>query len=414
MSFSSLNRSPFNARIVRAVKESSPVVYLHSGEHKRVSKGHPWIYSNEVKTDETTKLIEPGTIVRFCTNDGTPLGIGSFNPRTLICGRIFARDGVEKIDREWFRARIKNALNVRGRFFSEPYYRLVHSEADGLPGLVIDRFDRCLSVQLNTAGMQRLWEEIEASLVDLLNPETIILHNDSRVRELEGLNREVTVARGAIDQPIEVHENGLVYFADLIKGQKTGWYYDQRENRALLAKQAEKCRVLDVYCYSGGFGLLLAKAGASEVIGIDASETALTLAKKAAERNGVDGKTIWINGNAFEELERMEKNAEKFDIVIADPPPFVKSRKEFASGARGYRKLARLASGIIKSGGLLFIFSCSYNMGLDDFAREVGRGLHEAGREGRFLRTVFASPDHPVHPQLPESGYLKGILVMLD
>jgi 23S rRNA (cytosine1962-C5)-methyltransferase len=387
---------------------------LLPGGHKRAARGHPWIYSNEIKMDDAARALEPGIMARFHSHDGTFIGTGSFNPRSLIAGRIFTRVRAESMDVPWFESRLKNALRLRESLFPEPFYRLVHAEADGLPGLIVDRFGPHLGVQLNTAGMQRLWPEIEAALAAQLKPETIILHNDSHVRTFEGLERMVTFALGLIKEPVEIAENGIVYFADIAGGQKTGWYFDQRCNRALVARHAKGKRVLDLYCHSGGFGLLAAKEGAVEVVGVDSSEPALKLARMAAERNGLTKRMTWHREDVFDELEKLAAAKEKFDIVIADPPPFVKSRKDLAGGSRGYRKLARLAARMVSEGGLLFMASCSHNMPLDAFIGETARGLHEAGRGGRILYTVFAAPDHPVHPQLPESGYLKGVMLKLD
>jgi len=387
------------------------VIRLQPARHNRVQQGHPWVYSNEIIMDAVAKGVEAGAIVRFTTHDGQFLGAGSFNPRTLIAGRIFSRVPLGKIDAAWLRERLAAALSLREKLVPAPYYRLVHAEADGLPGLIVDRFGDTFSVQLNTAGMQKLWPAIEEALVRLLEPAAIVLHNESSVRSLEGLVRAVEVARGKIVEPVEVHENGLVYFADLVGGQKTGWYFDQRDNHALVAKYSKGARVLDLYCHSGGFGLLAASAGAIEVIGVDSSEAALALGKKAASRNGVEAKVEWRRADVFEKLDRLAEAKEKFGVVIADPPPFVRSRKDVASGARGYRKLARLAAEVTEKGGLLFIASCSHNMTLERFGEEVAKGLYEARREGRILHTVFAAPDHPVHPHLPESAYLKGILV---
>ena len=364
--------------------------------------------------DGAAKALEAGSLVRFCAHDGTFLGSGSFNPHTLIAGRLFTRKPLGEIDRNWLGERLSKALALRQRLIAEPYYRLVHAEADGLPGLIVDRFGPHLSVQLNTAGMQKLWPHLETALVEMLQPESIVLHNDSAVRTLEGLERSVAVARGKIEGPVEIHENGLTYFADLVGGQKTGWYFDQRDNRALAARYAQGARMLDLYCHAGGFGLLAAKAEAAHVIGVDSSKPALALAKKATKQNGLAARTEWRSADVFEELERLMAAKEKFAVVIADPPPFVKSRKDMASGARGYRKLARMAAQVTEPDGLLFIASCSHNMELASFMEEVARGLFEARREGRILNTVFAAPDHPVHPQLPESAYLKGLLIKLD
>lgn len=389
-----------------------PTVRVQPARHKRVANGHPWVYSNEIVMDGAAKAHDAGTFVRFCTHDGQFLGVGSYNPHTLIAGRLFSRAPLEVIDADWLRGRLAEALAVREALIGEPYYRLVHAEGDGLPGLIVDRFGDCLSVQLNTAGMQKLWPELEMALVDLLNPKAIVLHNEGSVRALEGLERSVSVVRGTIDGPVEVHENGLVYHADLVGGQKTGWYFDQRDNHALVAKHAKGQRVLDLYTHAGGFALLAAKGGAVDAVGVDSSGPALELARKAAARNGLQ--VQWRQADVFEELERLIAAQEKFGIVIADPPPFVKSRKDITSGGRGYRKLARLSAHVTEPGGLLFIASCSHNMELTQFTLEVARGLSEARREGRILYTVFAAPDHPVHPHLPESAYLKGLLVRLN
>ncbi len=388
-----------------------PTIRLQPARHKRAMAGHPWIYSNEVVMDSAAKTHDAGALAKFAAHDGQVIGIGSFNQHTLIAGRVFTREPLAAIDAAWFQKRFENALALRAKLIVEPYCRLVHAEADGLPGLIVDRFGDYLSVQLNTAGMQKLWLEIEGALVNAFNPKAIVLHNESSIRALEGLERKVEVARGSIDGPVEVHENGLTYFADLVGGQKTGWYFDQRDNHALVARYAKGERVLDLYCHAGGFGLLAAREGAERVIGVDSSQAALDLAYKAAAKNDLAPVCEWRNADVFEELERLGAAKEKFGIVIADPPPFVKSRKDIMSGARGYRKLARLSAGVTAQEGLLFIASCSHNMSLEQFTEEVAKGLSEARREGRILYTVFAAPDHPVHPHLPESAYLKGLLV---
>lgn len=388
-----------------------PSIKLHPARHKRAMTGHPWVYSNEIVMDAPAKALEAGTVVRFTAHDGQFIGVGSFNPHTLIAGRIFSREPLAALDAAWFERKLANALALRERLVPEPYHRLVHAEADSLPGLIVDRFDDCLSVQLNTAGMQKLWPVVELALMQALSPKAIVLHNDSAARALEGLERKVEVVCGSFDGPVGVRENGVTYFADLVEGQKTGWYFDQRDNHALMARFAKGQRVLDLYCHAGGFGLLAAKEGAAQVIGVDSSRPALDLAQKAAAHNGLERLCEWRQADVFEELERLAKAKEKFGVVIADPPPFVKSRKDIASGARGYRKLARLSAEVTAKDGLLFIASCSHNMSLEQFTEEVAKGMSEARREGRILYTVFAAPDHPVHPHLPESAYLKGVVL---
>jgi 23S rRNA (cytosine1962-C5)-methyltransferase len=395
---------------------SQTIVRLQARRDKRVRDGHPWIYSNElVMTDASVKSAEPGEIAEFRTHDSQFIGRGSFNPKTLIAGRIFTRRDNDRIDAGFLRARLRDALALRETLVDEPHYRLIHAEADGLPGLIVDRFGPHFSLQRNTAGMDRLGSLVEAALVDLFAPKSIVLRNDSAARAVEGLSREITIVRGVGGEPIEVRENGLNWFADLHGGQKTGWYFDQRDNRALVARYARTAdRVLDLYCNAGGFALCAAKAGAKYVIGVDSSEAALELARKAAEHNGLAPRCHFHRADVFEDLGHRIAAGEKYAIVIADPPAFVRSRKDMASGARGYRKLAKLAASVTAPRGMLFIASCSYNMSLPDFTEQVAMGLHEANREARILHTVFAAPDHPVHPHLPESAYLKGLLLRLD
>jgi len=392
-----------------------PSVRLLPERAKRVQSGHPWVYSNEIAMDQAAKALAPGAIVEFRAADGSFVGRGGFNARSLIAGRIFTRKTDEAIDSDFIRARLGDALALRSSLFGENFYRLVHAEADGLPGLIIDRFGPHLSLQANTAAMDALMPLIEEALVGLLKPASITLRNDSAMRETEGLARETRILRGALDGLVEVHENGLVYFADLEGGQKTGWYFDQRGNRALVARYAAGAeKMLDLYCHAGGFGLLAAKSGARSVTCVDSSEAALALAEKAALHNDLAAQCAFHRADIFFDLEKRRDRSEKYDVVVADPPAFAKSRKDVGAGARAYRKLAKLSANLVAPRGMLFIASCSHNMELANFTEQVARGLFDAKREGRILHTAFASPDHPVHPQLPESAYLKGLLLRLD
>jgi 23S rRNA (cytosine1962-C5)-methyltransferase len=392
-----------------------PTLRLHPQKHRRAQAGHPWIYSNEIVMDEAAKKLPRGVIAGFYAHDKKFLGIGSFNANCLIAGRLFTPHLVEKINSDWITKRIRNALALREHLVSEPFYRLIHAEADGLPGLIIDRFGDALCVQLNTAGMDSLWPEIEKALRECLKSRSIILRNDAFAREIEGLPRETKLIGDAIDAPVSLNENGLTYFADLQGGQKTGWYFDQRDNHALVARYAAQAdSVLDLYTHAGGFALAAAKAGAKRVIGVDSSEPALTLARQAATHNKLDAQCSFEKADVFEDLERRIAAKEKHAIVIADPPAFVKSRKDIASGGRGYRKLAKMAASVTSKNGGLFIASCSHNMELPDFIAHVAVGLNDANRQGRILHTCFAAPDHPTHPHLPESAYLKGLMLILD
>ncbi|MDE2229183.1 MAG: class I SAM-dependent rRNA methyltransferase [Alphaproteobacteria bacterium] len=391
-----------------------PVVTLAPGRHKRAEQGHPWVYSNEIQMDTAAKALPQGGLVRLTAASGKALGVATFNPHTLIAARIVDRDPGRTIDRDFIAARLDAAVALRQRLYPEPFYRAVHAEADGLPGLVIDRFGGAVVAQLNTAGMARLESEILAAIDVVLTPEAVVLRNDGTGRRLEGLAEEIRIAAGTLDGPAELRENGARFFADLLGGQKTGWFYDQRENRRTVAALAKDCRVIDVYCFAGGFAVTAAHAGAREVVAIDRSEAALALASRAAAANGVDARCHFARAEAFAELERRAASGERFDIVIADPPAFVKSKKDAGPGLRGYRKLARLAASVVAPHGLLFIASCSHNVGVPEFADAVRRGIADTGRTARILQSAGAAPDHPVHPFLPESAYLKAELLALD
>ncbi len=391
-----------------------PSIALLAGRHRRAEAGHPWIYSNEVAMDAAAKALAPGSLVMLRRADGSPLGVAMFNPHTLLAARLLDRDAARPIGRRFFVRRIGRALKLRERLFDEAFYRLVHAEADGLPGLVVDRFGAVLVVQSNAAGMARLEPAVLDTLGELLSPEAIVLRNDSPARALEGLASETRVARGSLDGPVEVHENGAVFRADLLAGQKTGWFFDQRDNRRIIAALAHDARVLDLYCFTGGFAVQAARGGAAAVLGIDRSEPALALATAASELNGVGGTCSFRRGEAFAEAGTLAANGERFDIVIADPPAFAKSRKEVPAALRGYRKLARLAASVTAGGGILFIASCSFHVGAAEFAEAVRRGLADAGRAGRILRAAGADADHPIHPALPETAYLKTLTLAVE
>ncbi len=390
-----------------------PVVRLLAGRQKRVRAGHPWVYSNEIDMTAETKALPSGGLATLVDNNGGPLGVATFNPHPLISARLLTRDIDRTIDAGFLARRLGRALALRERLFEAPFYRLVWSEADRLPGLVLDRFGETMVIQANTAGIDRLLPEILEALDEIASPANVVLRNDSAGRRLEGLDEEVTVAKGALDGPIEVIENGVRYLCDVVGGQKTGWFYDHRDNRARIAALAGGRRVLDLYSYLGGFGIQAAVAGA-EVLAVDRSEPALDLARRSAELNGVAERMTFCRGEAFAELTRLGEAGERFDVVVADPPAFVKSKRELKPGLKGYRKLVRLAAGLVSVDGLLFVASCSYHVDHAAFAETVRGGLRDARRGGRILYTGGAGTDHPVHPYLPESAYLKGVLLQLD
>ena len=397
-----------------ALHTARPLIRLQPNRDRRAAHGHPWIYSNEIAMTAEAKALPPGTVVEAQASDGRPIGVGFFNPHSLIAVRLLDRSRGTVVDSSFLAARLTRALSLRQALYDEPFYRLVHAEADGLPGLIIDRYGDVIVAQLNSAGMDRLTEPLLEALDTVLAPQVIMLRNDSSTREQEGLTRGVSVAKGEMNGPIEIRENGTRFLADLSGGQKTGWFFDQRDNRAFMASLAKGRRVLDIYSYTGGFGIQAAIAGAAAVTLCDRSDQALGLAEQAARLNGVAERMSFVRAEAFAELEKRVAAGERFGVVICDPPAFVKSQKDLQTGARGYRKLARLGAALVEPGGYLFVASCSHNMPVERFAEEVARGVGQAGRGGRILRSAGAAPDHPVHPMLPESAYLKAQVLQLD
>lgn len=389
-------------------------VFLNPGHDRRIARGHPWAFSNEVRMDADARAIPPGSLATLHRVDGKVYGIGTFNPHALIAFRLLDAEPDRPIDAAFFADRFGRALRLRERLFGRPYYRLVHAEADGFAGLVVDRYGDAAVVQANTAGMDALLPAALDGLARVIAPRLVVLRNDAGARMTEGLKTEVRIATGTADGPVQVEENGYVYYADLVAGQKTGWFYDQRRSRAFIASIAAGARMLDVFCHSGGFTIAALGGGASHAIGIDSSEAALDLARHAADVNDVGARVSFRRGDAYGELERLAVAGDRFGLVVCDPPAFVRSRKDLASGLKGYRKLARLAALVVEPGGFLFIASCSHNVDRPAFALEVARGLEASGRSGRIIREAGASPDHPVHPHLPESAYLKSLVLQLD
>lgn len=391
-----------------------PAIHLQASRQKRVLLGHPWVYSNEVQMDAAAKAVPPGNPVRLLDAGGTPLGIATFNPHTLIAARMLSTDPAAVIDHGFLAGRLAQALALRDRLFDRPYYRVVHAEADGLPGLIVDRFGDVVTVQANSVFMDQRIDAILAAVEEVLAPRAIILRNDGTQRALEGLAEETRLVKGVIDGPIRLEENGVTFFANPLDGQKTGWFYDQRDNRAFIASLAKGGRAIDFYSYNGGFGIQCAVAGATSVVAVDRSALALENAVRAAEANGVADRFEARRADAFQEMERLDAAGERFEVVIADPPAFVKAKKDLGAGCRAYRKMARLAARITAPGGFLLCGSCSHNVDSPTFAEQVARGLNDAGRTGRILRSAGAGPDHPVHPNLPESAYLKAIVLQVD
>lgn len=375
-----------------------------------VAAGYPWIFGNDVEMNSALELAPPGAPARFCDTRGRPLAIGYINPSSVLFGRVLTMQPKETIDAAFFHRRFERALGKREELFDVPYYRLIHSEGDGLPGLIVDRFDDLWVCQTGTAGMEQLKPLWIDALASLFSPRAILFRDDTSARRKEGLPLSVS-ARGEMPaMPVAVLEHQTCYFADLLEGQKTGWFYDQRANRRLVAKHCGGKTVLDLYSHSGGFGLAAAAAGASSVTMVDASALALQLSRRAADRNRVADRCEWIEGDIFELLPRWAAETRVYDVVVADPPAFIKERKHKMSGLKGYEKLARLCAPMVKPGGHMFIASCSHHASPPEFRRAVEAGLNHSGRSFRHLSATGADQDHPPHPQLAENAYLKGLL----
>lgn len=392
--------------------QSRPIIRLLPGRDRRVKGGHPWAFSNEIAMTPAAKALPPGSVVRLEGDDGVRHGAWHFNPHSLIAARRLDADPDAACDAGWYRARLAAALALRNRLFDAPHYRLVHAEADGLPGLVIDRYGDVVALQANTAGMEAATPLILEALAALIAPRGVVARNDAGVRRLEGLAEEVRLLAGDA-AGAEVEENGQRFPVDLLGGQKTGWFFDQREHRARVARLAQGQTVLDAFCHTGGFGIGCAVAGATQVTLLDRSEHALATAQQAAAGNGVAGRITTLRGEAMETLERMGQERRRFGVVVADPPAFAKSRKDQPAALRAYGKLARMAAALVEPAGFLFIASCSHHVAPGEFADAVAWGVQRARREARILHMGGAGPDHPLHPLLPESQYLKGMLLHL-
>ncbi len=362
--------------------------------------------------DAEARALPAGTLVRLEGDDGWRFGTWMFNPHSLIAARLLDPDPAAQIDAGWFARRLAGAAGLRAKVTDTPFHRLVHAEADRLPGLVIDRYDDVAVLQANAAGMDRLLPEIVEALQALRPWRAIVARNDAPVRRLEGLEQSVALLHGT-DAAAVVEEGGLVFPIDPLLGQKTGWFFDQRPNRDRVAGLAAGARVLDVFCHSGGFGLRCGAAGANRVTLVDSSAPALEQARAAAGRNGLLDRVAFRHGDAFDAMAELAEGGERFDIVVCDPPAFVKARKDLAAGLRAYAWMVRLAAPRVAQDGFLFVASCSHNVPPTEFAAAVADGLHRGGREARIVHSGGAGPDHPVHPQLPESAYLKVMLAHL-
>ena len=387
---------------------SLPDLYLKKNEDKRLRKGHLWVFSNEVDTKKSPlEQFSAGDLVNVKSEDGKILGTAYINPQTLICARLLTRKANLKCGVNFFKERLTTALTLRDKIFPKPFYRLVFSESDGLPGLVIDRFGDVLSVQITTAGIELRKDMLFTALIELLNPTAIILKNDNSQRQLEGLSQESEVVYGQIPENLIIEENGAQFKVDILEGQKTGWFYDHRSSRAYLASIAKDQRVLDLFSYTGAWGIPAAIAGASEVTCVDASEGALTLALENAQLNQVADKMNFIRSDVFEFLKQARLENQLYDIIVLDPPALIKRKKDFKLGNEAYRRLNHLALQVLSKNGILISASCSFHLSRDNLHEILRSSGRHIDRHLVFFASGGQGPDHPIDPASPESEYLK-------
>jgi 23S rRNA (cytosine1962-C5)-methyltransferase len=394
---------------------SFSVVRLNpKGDARAIRHGFPWVYANEVVTDRRTKAITAGTIAILEDSDRRPMGLVAVNPASKIFCRMLERDVDTPIDQAWFEAKFARALAHRARLYPDPFYRLIHAEADGLPGVVVDRFGDVAVVQPNAAYADAMIDILVDALMAVTGVTTVIMNGTGRARTLEGLIEKTEVMRGtAPTAPISVPMNGATYMADVMGGQKTGLFFDQRPNHAFAAGLSKDATVLDVFSHVGGFGLAALAGGAASVLAVDGSAPALALAEEGAAAMGVSDKFTTRKGDAFATLEALAEEGAQFDVVICDPPAFAPGRKSLDAGLRAYERVARLAAGLVKDGGYLGVCSCSHAADLTKFRNASARGIGRAGRRSQVIHTGYAGPDHPLMPHLAESGYLKAVFFRL-
>jgi 23S rRNA (cytosine1962-C5)-methyltransferase len=381
---------------------------LNKDQDRRLRAGHCWVYSNEVDIAQTPlKGLAPGQAVDIVSHRGKWLGSGYANPNTLICARLASRDPAHRLDQSLLVHRLNIALALRQALYPAPYYRLAYGEADGLPGLIVDRFDDQLVVQLTTAGMEVLREQVVAALDKVLKPSVILLRNDLASRTTEGLEQYIEEAKGTVPERTAVMEGGARFEVSLTEGQKTGWFFDQAANRDKLMKYVAGKRVLDVCSYVGAWGVRAALGGAADVTCVDVSASALAQVQANAALNGVADRVRIAQGDAFSTLKALRQAGEHFDVIVVDPPAFIKRKKDIKEGTLAYRRLNEVAMALLGRDGLLASASCSFHMDRDTLLRTLQQGARHVDRSLQLLEYGQQGPDHPIHPAIVETAYLK-------
>ena len=393
---------------------SRPVVRLRpKAEARAVRLGFPWVYADELVTDRRTASLAPGALAVLEDGERREIGLVTVNTKSKIIARMLDRDALAQIDQAWFAARLTTALALRERLHDTPHYRLIHAEADGLPGVIIDRFGDAAVIQPNAAWAEAHIDALSAALQQVTGVSVVIKNGTGRARALEGLKDENVVLAGTLTGPIPVPMNGATYFADLEGGQKTGLFFDQRPNHAFAQRLAKGSKVLDVFSHVGGFALAALAGGAQSALAVDASAPALALAAKGAAASGFANFTT-RQGDAFDVLEALGTEGAQFDMVVCDPPAFAPNKNALEAGLRAYERVAKLAAGLVSQGGYLVLCSCSHAADLTAFRNACARGIGRGGRKGQLIYTGFAGPDHPMMPVLAESAYLKSLFFRLD
>ncbi|EJM15296.1 putative SAM-dependent methyltransferase [Pseudomonas sp. GM18] len=393
---------------------SLPSLRLKANADRRLRNGHLWVYSNEIDVAATPLHgFKAGDQAILEAAGGKTLGIVAMSPNNLICARLLSRDIKLPLDKSLLVHRLNVALSLRDRLFDKPFYRLVYGDSDLLPGLVVDRFGDILVVQIASATMEAHKDDVIAALTQVLKPSGILFKNDSAARDAEGLNRYVETVFGLVPEWVALEENGVKFEAPVIQGQKTGWFYDHRMNRARLAPYAKGKRVLDLYSYIGGWGVQAAAFGASEVFCVDASAFALDGVERNAALNGFAEKMTCIEGDVFEALKELKASEERFDVIVADPPAFIKRKKDMKNGEGAYRRLNEQAMRLLSKDGILVSASCSMHLPEDDLQNILLTSARHLDRNIQMLERGGQGPDHPVHPAIAETRYIKSITCRL-
>ena len=388
-------------------------LFLRKGAERRLRGGHLWVYSNEVDSKRSNLGdFKSGDLVVVRGSDGRLQGSAYMEPQSLICARLYAPHVEQAMNAEWFERRLVTALAVREAAFSQPYYRLVYGDSDGMPGLVVDRFGDYLVAQLHNAGLERYSEPLQEALLAVLQPAGILLRTDSRARREQGLPTDSEVIYGEVPEEVSLQENGTKFLAPVHAGQKTGWFYDHRISRARLAHWVPGKAVLDVYSYIGGWGVQAANAGALSVCCLDSSTTALEGVMKNARLNEVGERVTTRKGSAPEQMALLHEEGARFDVIVLDPPAFIQRKKDLKKGINAYRRINELALRLLKPGGLLVSASCSMHLQRSDLIHALQQAAVRAACDVRIVEQGGLGPDHPVHPAIAETEYLKTLFAL--